>query len=76
MIAASTPKISAAVMVTSAADLGSFADFYEGILLAHRPVFRHVAPRLPHEPHGVLSTGCALQAFTNRELGADMNPSM
>ena len=73
MMAASTPRASAAVMVTSAASAGflqiSISEYclrtarYSGM---YRPAWRM-------NQTGVRSTGCALQAFTKRESGADMN---
>src|SRR4051812_40027268 len=71
-MAASTPKDSAAVMVTSAASLGVLQisireccrriSRYSGI---YRPAWR-----INHT--GVTGTGRALQAFTNFDSGADI----
>ena len=52
MMAASTPRNSAAVMVTSAATCGLLADLEKRVLFADRAVLGHVATGLAHEPDG------------------------
>ena len=52
MMAASTPRRSAAVMVTSAASVGGAADVEQGVVAADGAVLRHVAAGLAEEPDG------------------------
>ena len=66
MMAASTPRISAAVMVTSAASCGLLADFEQRILLADGAILGHVASGLAHEPDGRAVDGLSL-AGANEE---------
>ena len=52
MMAASTPRNSAAVMVTSAASAGFLQISSKRVLLADGAVLGHVASGLAHEPDG------------------------
>ncbi len=64
MMAASTPRRSAAVIVTSAAMCGGAADFEQGVVAADGHVFGHIAAGLAEEPDGGAVDGLA-------EAGAD-----
>ena len=73
MMAASMPRISAAVIVTSAARAGFLQISRSECCLRDRAVLRHVASGLRMNQTGVRLTGRDLQARTKLELGADMN---
>ena len=60
MMAASTPRISAAVMVTSAASAGFLQISRSECSLADGAIFGHVASGLTHEPHRRVFDGLGL----------------